>query len=135
MSFTCPDCGRTSYHPKDEQLCYCGNCHEFKARNREDDDYGPPNGPWRDGKLWVLTEKCSTCIFRPHNLMQLAPGRLASMIEACLREDTVIPCHKTLSGPRSICRGFYDTYGPMIKILRFADALNFIAYDDPPETY
>jgi hypothetical protein len=134
MSFTCPDCGRTSHHPKDEQFSYCGNCHEFKDANRED-EFDHPNGPWRDGRVWVLSDKCSTCIFRPHNLMQLAPGRVAGMIEACLREDTVIPCHQTLDGPRSICRGFYDTYGPEINAIRFARALDFIAYDDPPETH
>lgn len=29
MSFTCPRCWRTSYHPDDEQYGYCGNCHDF----------------------------------------------------------------------------------------------------------
>ena len=29
MSFTCPRCGVTSHHPKDEQESYCGNCHVF----------------------------------------------------------------------------------------------------------
>lgn len=29
MSFTCPDCGRTSYHPEDEANSYCGHCHTF----------------------------------------------------------------------------------------------------------
>jgi hypothetical protein len=28
-SFTCPDCGRTSYHPGDVAAQYCGNCHVF----------------------------------------------------------------------------------------------------------
>jgi hypothetical protein len=27
-SYTCPKCGRTSYHPKDVEHRYCGNCHE-----------------------------------------------------------------------------------------------------------
>lgn len=31
MPFTCPDCGRTSSHPHDEQNQYCGNCHQFKT--------------------------------------------------------------------------------------------------------
>lgn len=26
-SFTCPRCGRTSYHPDDVANNYCGNCH------------------------------------------------------------------------------------------------------------
>jgi hypothetical protein len=29
MSFTCPVCHRTSYHPEDEQWGYCGNCHDY----------------------------------------------------------------------------------------------------------
>ncbi len=33
MAYTCPDCLRTSYHPRDEEERYCGNCHEFKATN------------------------------------------------------------------------------------------------------
>jgi hypothetical protein len=28
-SFTCPVCGRTSYHPEDAANGYCGACHEF----------------------------------------------------------------------------------------------------------
>jgi hypothetical protein len=29
MSFTCPRCGATSHHPKDEEHGYCGACHDF----------------------------------------------------------------------------------------------------------
>ena len=29
MSYTCPVCWRTSYHPDDEKYSYCGNCHGF----------------------------------------------------------------------------------------------------------
>lgn len=28
-SFTCPDCGATSYHPEDVRHGYCGACHAF----------------------------------------------------------------------------------------------------------
>lgn len=28
-SITCPRCGMTSYHPRDIQERYCGNCHQF----------------------------------------------------------------------------------------------------------
>jgi hypothetical protein len=28
-SITCPVCGMTSYHPKDVEHAYCGNCHEY----------------------------------------------------------------------------------------------------------
>jgi hypothetical protein len=29
VSYTCPICSRTSYHPDDEKYSYCGNCHDF----------------------------------------------------------------------------------------------------------
>jgi hypothetical protein len=29
VSYTCPICSRTSYHPDDEKYSYCGNCHGF----------------------------------------------------------------------------------------------------------
>lgn len=29
MSFTCPECGRTSHNPNDERYRYCGACHKF----------------------------------------------------------------------------------------------------------
>jgi len=28
-SITCPNCGRTSYHPEDVRLRYCGHCHVY----------------------------------------------------------------------------------------------------------
>lgn len=31
-SITCPDCGRTSWHPEDVRQGYCGYCHDFTAR-------------------------------------------------------------------------------------------------------
>lgn len=31
MSFTCPRCGATSYHPEDERNGYCGRCHDWTA--------------------------------------------------------------------------------------------------------
>ncbi|MFM9563269.1 MULTISPECIES: hypothetical protein [Streptomyces] len=29
LPFTCPACGRTSYHPADKQHGYCGACHAY----------------------------------------------------------------------------------------------------------
>jgi hypothetical protein len=28
-AFTCPRCGRTSYHPEDARQGYCGACHDW----------------------------------------------------------------------------------------------------------
>ncbi len=30
--FTCPRCGRTSYHPTDKAEGYCGNCHDWTGQ-------------------------------------------------------------------------------------------------------
>lgn len=101
----------------------------------EDGELRVPDGPWRDNKLWVLTRKCSTCIFRPGNLMRLAEGRVDDMVAECIIEGTVIPCHQTLDGPRSICRGLVDKHYRDIGILQVADRLGALAYDDPPEDH
>jgi hypothetical protein len=29
VSYTCPECGRTSHHPEDERNSYCGACRQF----------------------------------------------------------------------------------------------------------
>ena len=92
-------------------------------------------GPWRDGRLWVLDRKCGTCIFRPGNPMHLRPGRVEGMVAECIEQDTVISCHKTLHGPKSICRGVYDVHRGDIVVLRLAVALNVIAFDELTEEH
>jgi hypothetical protein len=32
--FTCPRCGMTSAHPTDVQQGYCGNCHDWTAKEQ-----------------------------------------------------------------------------------------------------
>ncbi len=97
------------------------------------DDEPPPHGPWRDNKLWVLTRKCDTCIFRPGNLMRLQPGRVDDMVNHCIENDTVIPCHSTLDGPRSICRGLYDVHRDDITVMQLAERIGVMEFDDPPD--
>jgi hypothetical protein len=94
-----------------------------------------PDGPFRDGKLWVLDRKCDLCIFRPGNLMHLDEGRRDDMVQDCIDKDTVIPCHETLTGPRSVCRGLYDLHRGDLVMLRFAHALKIIAFNPPPESF
>lgn len=92
-----------------------------------------PDGPWRGGKLWVLTRKCDTCIFRPGNKMQLRPGRRDQMVHDCITENRIIPCHETLDGARSVCRGLYDLHYNDIGFLQVAHRLGVLKFDDPPE--
>jgi len=65
---------------------------------------------YRDGKVHVMERKCATCIYRPGNLMSLEPGRRDGMQADAIRDEGVIPCHKTihLGGDESVCRGFFD---------------------------
>lgn len=67
-------------------------------------------GPLTPAGLRVCADLCSTCIFRPGNLMQLRPGRVRSMVDEALKNDAFIACHKTLDGERAVCRGFYDRH-------------------------
>lgn len=67
-------------------------------------------GPLQPDGLRVCDRLCSSCVFRPGNLMQLRPGRLRGMIEESLANDASIPCHKTLDGQHAVCRGFYDRH-------------------------
>lgn len=85
-------------------------------------------GPWRNGKVHVLDEKCATCIFRPGNLMHLREGTVESMVQQCRDNESAIPCHKTLDGPKAICRGFYDVHHSEILTLRLAQAMDVLVF-------
>jgi len=73
----------------------------------------------------VKREQCSTCIFRPGNLMQLQSGRVKDMVEACNRDDTNVICHQTLEQPvGALCRGSFDLRpGQMAQIAQRLGAL------------
>lgn len=67
--------------------------------------------------LRVMEDMCETCIFRPGNLMHLAPGKLQRMVRET-REEPMgnIPCHDTLpyslppQEKAAVCRGWWDAY-------------------------
>jgi hypothetical protein len=69
---------------------------------------------FRDGKVHVMKEMCKTCVFRPGNLMQLEPGRLAGMVNDAVEDASTIVCHSTLylHGPpeHAGCKGFFDRH-------------------------
>lgn len=68
------------------------------------------------GKTRLLAEQCSTCIFRPGNLMRLNRGRVREMVTEACRDERFVICHQTLpeSAPAgfrpAVCRGFYDRF-------------------------
>jgi hypothetical protein len=66
---------------------------------------------YHEGKVHVMAEMCSTCVFRPGNLMRLAPGRLKDMVDTSVADGAGITCHKTIHGraeQEATCRGFFD---------------------------
>lgn len=90
-----------------------------------------PDGPR------VLDEKCSTCIFRPGNLMDLRPGRVRGMVEDSLRDGGFITCHQTLPEAGSdvapaICRGFFDAHRDRSNVLRVWSRLGGFDQVPPP---
>lgn len=55
----------------------------------------------------ICADRCTTCIFRPGNLMHLAPGRLARLLAQAIAQEGHIVCHDTLgTGAGSICAGY-----------------------------
>lgn len=95
-------------------------------------------GPFRDGQVHVLSEKCATCIFRPGNLMRLVPGRVKQMVETSIADDSAITCHSTLpsvakeEGQEAICRGYWDSYGEQVLPIRLAQAMDMVTEVEPP---
>ena len=92
------------------------------------------DGPYRGGKVHVLEEQCSTCVFRPGNLMRLAPGRLKDLQSSNVDAGSALTCHQTLpysgtNAPPSVCRGFYDAYRDDVQALQLADRLGVIEFD------
>jgi hypothetical protein len=52
-SFTCPRCGRTSYHPMDVANRYCGACHVFHPES--------PNRPESSVPISCAEWDCEGC--------------------------------------------------------------------------
>jgi hypothetical protein len=90
------------------------------------------------GKVRVLSESCTTCIFRAGNLMHLPAGKVDEVIEANLRADALLTCHATLPygdnpdfGP-AVCAGFWAKHGQQTVAGRIAVSMIGIVKVDPP---
>lgn len=81
---------------------------------------------YRDGHVHVQAELCSTCIFRPGNLMQLRSGRVRGMVDEARENDSAIVCHQTLDGDSSVCRGFFDRFPT--QPLQLAERLGMVTW-------
>lgn len=94
-------------------------------------------GPYRDGRIHVLTDRCSTCIFR-RGAFYLPPGRLKEIVDTNLESGGAITCHETLTdygpklAPPAVCRGFYDAHKDSVPALRLAQLMGLIEEDPTP---
>lgn len=92
---------------------------------------------YRDGKVHVLSEKCATCIFRPHE-RPVDGRRVAGMVRDT--KDTAgatVVCHKTLYrdvDEHAICRGWWDRLANHDPILRIAIAMGVVTEQRPDTT-
>ena len=106
----------------------------------EDDTAGcAPVADETTGEVRLLSERCSTCIFRPGNPFRATmPARIRDMIADAVADEGHVTCHATLPGSApagvepAICRGFADTYGDRSLALRFGDALGLTREIPPP---
>lgn len=92
------------------------------------------NPVFHNGRVHIMSDKCSTCIFRPGNLMHLQPGVVKTMVEESVAEGGGITCHKTIHGQReqeATCRGFYDAHADRVPALALAREMGVIAEVDP----
>lgn len=93
-----------------------------------------PDGPR------LCKSMCSTCVFRPGNLMALRPGRLQGMVRESLAAGSFITCHSTLpysgtGAPAAICRGFYNRHGHRSNVLRIFGRLGGFDEVEPPSIH
>jgi hypothetical protein len=79
---------------------------------------------YRDGHVYVCREMCSSCVFRPGNLMQLKAGRVRGMVDEARENESAIVCHQTLDGDNAVCRGYFERYPT--RPLRLAVALGVV---------
>lgn len=81
-----------------------------------------------DDKVHVCARMCSTCIFRPGNLMHLEAGRVDQMVRDATANEGTIPCHQTLEKRHgAICRGFFDKHKH--GMLQVAERLGHVQFD------
>lgn len=103
------------------------------------EDAEPEHNIFRDGKIHLLSEMCSTCIFNPKT-RPVAGSRVAGMVRDTKDEDgATVVCHHTLmdteegNQENAICRGWYDRLGERDSMLQIASRLGVIQEVPPPK--
>ncbi len=96
---------------------------------KSDPDRQPP---FRDGRVHVQAEMCSTCVFRPGDLMHLGQGRLNAIVRGNQEDRSALTCHQTLpygthpDEGEAICRGYWDGPGARSEIRELAEAMRVV---------
>lgn len=91
---------------------------------------------YRDGRVHVMAERCSTCILRPDGSIRehLAPGRVKQLVEENRAAGAAPACHHTTYGQdpkgEAVCRGYFDLFAEDTAVLRLAVALDVITWQD-----
>lgn len=108
--------------------CEDADCWAHSDMNEDDEDEQTP--VYDKAGLHVMAEPCSTCIFKPGNLMRLDKGRVKDMTDSTDREDTNVVCHQTLGQPvGALCHGSVERRpGQMVRI---GERLNAIVKVQP----
>jgi hypothetical protein len=79
-SITCPVCKRTSYNPSDVAEGYCGACHDFTGRPREQLELAE----------LLNTDHCELCQ-EPITLLDVEHGNVAEMFDPPVGDSVI--CH------------------------------------------
>lgn len=97
--------------------------------------------PYRDGRVHVMAEKCSTCVFRPGNPMSLRPGQLRELTAHVQETGVPFSCHQTLPyagaehiafyGGAALCAGAVDNYAADSPQMQLAIAMDVVTKVDP----
>jgi hypothetical protein len=89
-----------------------------------------------DGKVHVRRTQCKTCIYRPENrgrIHGISDERREQMERDAARDESVIPCHSHLYEGEPIepvCRGYWNAQADQVGLLRLAQAMDIVSYDD-----
>lgn len=82
-------------------------------------------GPFRDDAVWIMTEKCATCIFRAGNPMHLNDGVVGTMKRQADERGTAIVCHEVMNTRNAaVCRGYYDAH--QSSLLQVAERMGIV---------
>lgn len=104
-------------------------------------DLETPAEPYRDGRVHVMAEKCSTCVFRPGNPMSLRPGQLKDLTDHVQETGVPFSCHQTLPyagaehvafyGGAALCAGAVANYAADSPQMQLAIAMDVVTHVDP----